>query len=495
MLSYQENTLLVGKLVIMPKRNKSENQRGNVLQTIISTIFKKQSQTNQKQSQNQSNQQQSTTQQEQKTPLDQQVMLHQMQMILMQMQQMQIQQPSVPKWKKVLITFGVLIVGAIGGLIVFLVESYTGGFINKIAENNVENVQELLDLPQQFAMYKLEDEYWKQYFREDFSELKDTVTHDHEDLITLLAIQGNNNQNYNATVFPKVSLEYGEKENEPYLSQPSWQSADEILGTSKSGMLHLVGDFYNTPVVLPCKDGNNEVFFYGQYNENYHWNGKCILNVYNEDKLVSICEAIYDDGNLYSYKSVFIDSDGNWRVNDRVEHEEFSRGETWTYRKTNNFDKLFSTENVTSEDILTKDNFVDWLESGHGNLIGYYKGDTANGLYEDRSGHAFSIRYFLPEDYIGNGSDPVIRTLYHGRFEEGKYKDDTYEAWYITRATNTAYMYFRGCFANNTANPDGSENEDIGHPPLSLSRIFELLEENHFTEDYKGEFLVDYEAE
>lgn len=40
----------------------------------------------------------------------------------------------------------------------------------------------------------------------------------------------------------------------------------------------------------------------------------------------------------------------------------------------------------------------------------------------------------------------------------------------ITRETNTKYMYFKGCFENNTNNPDGSSKEKMENP-ISFDRI------------------------
>ena len=58
-----------------------------------------------------------------------------------------------------------------------------------------------------------------------------------------------------------------------------------IIGIDSNNNVCLAEDYINKTVLLTYKDKNNEqnnvdVYFLGQYNENYHWDGFCVTNVY-----------------------------------------------------------------------------------------------------------------------------------------------------------------------------------------------------------------------
>lgn len=372
-------------------------------------------------------------------------------------------------------------------LLGIVITGYLQGFFEEIGANSAVKVREFLDLPNKMTDLKVQ-----------VDKIDQIVTDDHIDLL-ILKSQKDSSKNTDVESDKVVFLSDGNK-IETYIvtmdilaAEPHLYNTEKKLGINSDGSSEDIIECQNTPLIIPYTDDDSEIYFSGQYNENNKWEGKCIFNIYKENRLSFIFEGIYDEGSLFSYKSIFTDSDGNWRVNDRVCWEEFNSGETRTYRKSNDYDKPFLTENVTSKDILSVESFLDLMDE---DIVSYYCGNTSNGLYNDenKNGKTYYVGYFLPEEYKGSGDEPAIKTLYNGKFKGGKFKDDEYNSWYITRDTNTTYMYFKGCFDENTSKRNGFSKEQSENY-LSFNRINELLEENHFTEEYKGEFFVDYEIE
>ena len=76
-------------------------------------------------------------------------------------------------------------------------------------------------------------------------------------------------------------------------------AADTVIGYRKGTDIKVTAEeISDCKVLLPYKSGDQAVFFYGQINENGRWDGNCILNTYEGDKLVLITDAVYDNGNL-----------------------------------------------------------------------------------------------------------------------------------------------------------------------------------------------------
>jgi|InofroStandDraft_1065614.scaffolds.fasta_scaffold83208_1 hypothetical protein len=76
-------------------------------------------------------------------------------------------------------------------------------------------------------------------------------------------------------------------------------AADTVIGYRKGTDIKVTAEeISDCKVLLPYKSGDQDVFFYGQINENGRWDGNCILNTYEGDKLVLITDAVYDNGNL-----------------------------------------------------------------------------------------------------------------------------------------------------------------------------------------------------
>lgn len=279
-----------------------------------------------------------------------------------------------------------------------------------------------------------------------------------------------------------------EKQNEMYLANPNWDETTLIAKDVSSDKLFSAGELSNTPIILCYEQNGRDVYFYGQYNENNQWNGRCILNIYNNNKLETIFEGIYDNGNLFSYKRVSCENGSEWIVTDRVVEDGYNRGETYVYTKTSDYNKSFNESNITEKQIVSVDNF---LTSKQENLLSYYSGNTSNGYYNDKTGYAYLVTYFTPSESESLNRSQVIKTLYQGQFVDGKFEDNTYKAWYITRELDTTYMYYRGCFLNGSVYRKNKKEEDFCNQ-LSHQDINTYLNQYGFLQ-YSDQFVTEYE--
>lgn len=229
-----------------------------------------------------------------------------------------------------------------------------------------------------------------------------------------------------------------------YLSAPTWKSSEIIAIDSKGNEL-TAGELINTKLLLAYENEGQEVFFYGQYNEKNQWNGECVINVYKNNELLLITEAIYEGGIIQTYKQVLPAKKHEkkiWIISDRKNEGDYNSGESWRYFYEPFIPKSFNLDTVSSSDILMVNSFEEKLNT---NLEGYYYGNTSNGLYNDTSENAYLIKY----DEQG-----YISLLYCGNFKDGKFEDNTGNSWYITRNEDTDYMYFKGKFKDGKPNKD-----------------------------------------
>lgn len=328
----------------------------------------------------------------------------------------------------------------------------------------------------------------KENYREigkDIDMLADMATYDHEIFLQVSSIDMGEKP-YIVLFKDLYEVKTETIRNEEYLANPSWNEEDSAIAVdADSDIVYSPEDLYNTPIITSYLDEGNEVYFYGRFNQNNHWNGKCILNVYNENKLVSIFEGVYDDGELFSYQRV-ISKDDVWIVNDRIYQGAYNSGETWTYSKTDDFVKEFTLEDVKEKQILTVDRF---LKSKGAEMLSYYKGRTSNGLFNDDTGRAYYVSYFKSGEIDGTSNEKVIKTLYQGCFSNGGFSDKSGDAWYITRESDTKYMYYEGSFSDRTA--DNNKVVDFQHG-IGYEFISQKLKEKGF-EEYETGFYVEYD--
>lgn len=235
-------------------------------------------------------------------------------------------------------------------------------------------------------------------------------------------------------------------------------SPTETLGTDNEGHVYIAKDMINKTILLTYTEGKQEVFFLGQYNEEYKWNGRCIINVYNvAGSLCIITDANYDAGKLIDYKQIIPDAGGTkWVYSERKCQDQVNIGKTFTYSCNYNQVKNFTKSNVKADDIYSAENFYEKIND---RLLSYYSGNTSDGKYNDNTGNSFLINY---------REDGTISTLYVGNFVDGKYDDSTGNAWEIVFDSSNninKYFFYKGIFHN------GSRKNDEGIEYISQDDI------------------------
>lgn len=264
-----------------------------------------------------------------------------------------------------------------------------------------------------------------------------------------------------AKAIDSMKIEYESVQSVYCLSTPTWKSVDIIAKDSRNGKEFTAQDLAGEKILLPYTHEEQEIFFYGQYDENNQWDGDCLINVYENEKLVLIMESQYDSGELMSYKQVLPAKNKSgdiWVFSKRMCNGEWNSGESWNYKREDEWQKAFSVDSAKTSDIVDTETFMSYMSS----CLGYYNGNTSNGLYNDDTGKAYFVEY---------AKDGTVKTLYQGKFSNGQFNDDTREAWYITKREDTDYMYFKGIFKNGDAMKD---RESDFENPVSVERIKEI---------------------
>lgn len=248
------------------------------------------------------------------------------------------------------------------------------------------------------------------------------------------------------------------------------EAATLVAYDYRTGEKYSVQRLADQKLLLPYTNDEQEVVFYGQFNENGQWDGECTLNVYVDDELILITDAKYKDGTLLESKQVFCyqlkSGEDVWAYSDRKHEDGIGIGDTYLYEWTDSYKKDFVLDDATVEDVLYADEFITSL-SPH--LKAYYYGNTSNNLFNDDSGDAYMVYFF---------EDGTVRLLYSGNFKDGTFEDHTGNAWYIVKGNDTDYMYYRGQFRNGNEYHDGEE--EVGPPPLTLDEILKYIGERQY---------------
>ncbi|MGN0170876.1 MAG: hypothetical protein ACI39H_08980 [Lachnospiraceae bacterium] len=236
--------------------------------------------------------------------------------------------------------------------------------------------------------------------------------------------------------------------NHTSISKASF-TGETCIGTDADGNACIAEDFINETILLTYMQDDKEVYFLGQYNENYHWDGYCVINAYNSDgSLYGICESNYKDGRRLDYKS-FCSSetaDGEWIYSDKKCKDNSNSGINILYSLDYDEKKNFTSTNVRITDILYADRFVEKTEP---KVLTYYSGNTSDDKYNDDTGKAYEIIYH---------KDGTVKTLYVGRFKDGTFYDTTGKAWDIAYSDKLGYyVHNTGNFRNGNAEKGSSE--------------------------------------
>lgn len=330
--------------------------------------------------------------------------------------------------------------------------------IEKISEEIVNNNKEL-----------------QKSFDESISDAKEDLRKENEafrdGIYTTLGIV-----NVKPTLYSATQLNYSTTDLEAGHSQGPSLKPDGIIGEdSETGEEYKAKSLVNKKILVPYKENGQEVYFLGQYNAEYHWDGNCIINVYRKNRLVLVTNANYDNGKLQDYRQVLEGKGSTWIISNRKAHKNYNSGENWSYYKNSEITKKFSMSNVTVSDIIGVEKIKSKFSDS--DLEGYYHGRTSNGKYNDNTGKAYLVKYFKDSKYV--------KTLYQGRFEDGEFEDSTGDAWYIVKEENTNYMYYKGIFESGTA-----KYRDDKHfkNPLTKKDIDEIIEGHSFDCELSWDF-------
>lgn len=254
------------------------------------------------------------------------------------------------------------------------------------------------------------------------------------------------------------------------LDQPTWKLEDKILYDTKSGIEFTAGQVVNQEILLKYKNDTEEIYFWGQFNENNHWNDNCLINVYENNVLESIMEAKYDDGKLISYKQVAktnSSTDTVWSISDKEHYEDYNSGITKNYIYTV-YNQEIEYENASEEGMIRVDDFENIMKAVS-TLEGYYSGNTSEGRYNDSTGSAYIAKYY---------EDGTIRFLYRGYFAGG-YPEDSRNneqdgPWGIVYAEDGPY-YVRNVGSHTKGSADHKSNK-----ALSIDDINKIVSEYNF---------------
>lgn len=246
-----------------------------------------------------------------------------------------------------------------------------------------------------------------------------------------------------------------------------WNDSDVIAtdGYEK----YTVGELAGQKLLLSYFQNDQEVYFYGQYSKNNRWDGNCIINVYENNKLVFVTVALYDDGVLEEYQQLYtyttIASEEVWCISKRKCTENGNIGDSWNYYKDKDITKDFNLNNVQPSDIYTIGEIKKIItEEFNAPVEAFYHGKTLEGLYndqnidDDNNAKANTDRSYLVKF---SKNDGTVRTLYVGNFVNGKLEDETGTAWYIVRddeKIESKYIYCIGKFKENTFTDELTED-------------------------------------
>lgn len=236
-------------------------------------------------------------------------------------------------------------------------------------------------------------------------------------------------------------------------------NADMQLGVDANGHVYMAEELIGETILLTYKDEGKDVFFLGQYTEDYLWDGYCVTNAYHQDgTLYGICEMNYDNGTRLDYKTIVSSEKNAWGYYNRECSGNVNTGISIEYIFEYKKEKNFTDTNVRRQDIMYVDNFVENQEK---RMTQYYVGNTSDSKYNDDTGNAYLIKF----DEGGN-----VITLYTGRFRNGQLHDESGDAWNIVYWSEGGYYVCnKGVFRNNSAVTHSIEK-------LTWTEIEELVE-------------------
>ncbi len=376
-------------------------------------------------------------------------------------------------------------------LVSILVNMLCSGFFGKIGENIHDKSSDILNAPEQIvglnqgieslseevaALKEMNIAMQFASINEDIEDTNDKIDEVKDDLSEDIKCITNKIDNFlfagaYMRLFPSQDISFAHETvtNEYKLAQPTWTTMDVVAVDPVSDKEYVAKDLANITLLLPYTENGQEVYFYGQFNDNNHWDDNCIINVYENNELVLIMDAVYDDGKLVEYKQVLPYTTGKgkaaWIVSDRKALDGYNSGNSWSYLRTKSYTKNFTPDTVVAGNIMSVESFTESLDEI---LEGFYHGNTLNGLYNDSTGNAYQVKYF---------EDGTVSMVYQGMFKDGQFEDSTGNAWYICKEIDTEYMYYKGTFSSGKPLND---SDSTFENPISLERIKEIIKGKEF---------------
>lgn len=241
---------------------------------------------------------------------------------------------------------------------------------------------------------------------------------------------------------------------------------DTKIGIYKNGKDCFVRDVVDERIILTYTEGNSEIYFYGTYNENCHWDGYCVTNVYSSDGILTgICESNFDDGKRLDYKSFYLSKSNSneWIYVNKENLSESNIGTSIKYEFTYNKIKNFTSTNVKVSDIIFVDDFI---EDNSLKMLSYYYGNTSDEEYND----------ILTKEDIKKGKkkaylilfddDGYVEIFYISNFIGGSANDDNGIQIVLDQSPdNYDYFKYEGEIKNNRR-PNESGKMYVAHQEI-----------------------------
>lgn len=240
-------------------------------------------------------------------------------------------------------------------------------------------------------------------------------------------------------------------------------SSDTCIGTDSEGNVYIAKNLVDKTILLTYTEDDKEIYFLGQYNKNYHWNGYCVINTYDADgKLNSINESNFDDGNRLDYESFYLsDKQNEWIYTDRDCKKETNEGISIRYKSNFSKQKNFTATNVRVSDLIYIESMKEYDNK---EILSYYMGKTSNGVYNDDSGNAYLVMY---------NSEGFVSVYYKGNFKDGYFEDENAIEIVLDESYNiNKYFLYNGGFTR------GERISDDGIKYITQDEINTILKEN-----------------
>lgn len=240
-------------------------------------------------------------------------------------------------------------------------------------------------------------------------------------------------------------------------------SPDTCIGTDSDGKVYIAKNLIDQTILLTYTEDDKEIYFLGQYNKNYHWNGYCVINTYDADgKLNGINESNFDDGNRLDYESYYLsDKQNEWIYTDRDCKKETNEGISIRYKSNFSKQKNFTATNVRVLDLIYIESMKEYDNK---EILSYYMGKTSNGVYNDDSGNAYLVMY---------NSEGFVSVYYKGNFKDGDFEDENAIEIVLDESDNiNKYFLYNGGFTR------GERISDDGIKYITQDEINTILKEN-----------------